>query len=69
MFSISIVGMLFFLVATLVYLWSLFWVFGDAVRRGVPGILLPLGIALLVGLFFRALSLAVWLVVRPAGKA
>lgn len=46
------------------FVWSILWVFGDAQRRGLPGLL----VAPLVALVFWPLSLFVWLVFRPAEK-
>lgn len=45
-------------------IWSLVWVYNDAIRRGKPGWL----VVLLVLLLDWPLSLLVWLVFRPEVK-
>lgn len=44
-----------------VYVWSLIWCYGDAEKRGKPGCL----VALLVALVSWPISLLVWIVFRP----
>ena len=43
------------------YVWSIIWVYEDAVARGKPGVL----VAILVAFMVWPLSLALWLVIRP----
>jgi hypothetical protein len=58
---IVLVGVL--LAILLPYLWSIFWAYGDAERRGKSGCL----VALLVALFSWPIGLLLWFVFRPEG--
>lgn len=57
----GVVALIFLVLFTALFIWSLVWVYGDAERRGKSGCLV-----VLVILFFGwPLSLLLWLVFRP----
>mgnify|MGYP006908272852 CR=1 FL=1 len=51
----------FALILLALYVWSLVWLYGDSERRGKPGCL----VVLLVALIGWPLGLLLWVVVRP----
>lgn len=58
----GIAGLLLVLLGIVLYVWSVIWAYRDAERRGKPGWL----VALLVAVLSWPLSLIIWLVFRPA---
>lgn len=60
----GIFGLILGLVVLVVYIWSIVWSYKDAERRGKPGWL----VALLVALISWPISLLVWLIFRPDSK-
>jgi len=61
----GIFGLLLGLLVLILYSWSIIWSYKDAERRGKPGWL----VALIVALLSWPISLLVWLLVRPGVKA
>ncbi|WP_347158647.1 hypothetical protein [Pontibacter chitinilyticus] len=57
----GIVGLILGLLGLVLYIWSIVWAYNDAERRGKPGWL----VALLVALLSWPISLLVWLLFRP----
>ncbi|MBD0254668.1 MAG: hypothetical protein ICV83_03025 [Cytophagales bacterium] len=60
-FGFGIFWFLVALAALILYVWSIIWSYRDAERRGKPGWL----VALLVALFSWPLSLIIWFLFRP----
>ncbi|MFC6998812.1 hypothetical protein [Rufibacter roseus] len=57
----GIVALVLALVGLVLYIWSIVWVYNDANRRGKPGLI----IAILVALFAWPFGLILWMLVRP----
>ncbi|MDX5482594.1 MAG: hypothetical protein LPK07_13020 [Hymenobacteraceae bacterium] len=62
--GLGIFGLILGLVVLVLYIWSIVWSYKDAERRGKPGWL----VALIVALLSWPISLLVWLLVRPEVK-
>ncbi len=60
-FGFGIFWLLVALAGLIVYIWSIVWSYRDAERRGKPGWL----VALLVALLSWPLSLIIWVLFRP----
>lgn len=63
--GLSIFGMIVGLIILLIYFWSIIWAYRDAEKRGKPGWL----VAVIVALLAWPLGLLVWLLVRPSDSA
>ncbi|MCC9167440.1 hypothetical protein [Pontibacter harenae] len=63
--GMGIFGLLLGLVILIIYIWSIVWSYKDAERRGKPGWL----VALLVALLSWPISLILWLIIRPSIKS
>lgn len=63
--GMGIFGLIISLVVFVIYVWSIVWSYKDAKRRGKPGWL----VAIIVALLAWPLGLLVWLLVRPNGRA
>jgi hypothetical protein len=61
MFGFGLFWLLLALAGLALYVWSIVWAYRDAERRGKPGWL----VALLVALLSWPVSLLVWIVFRP----
>lgn len=59
--GMGFVGIIIGVVTLVIYFWSIVWTYRDAERRGRPGWL----VALLVAIISWPLSLFVWLLIRP----
>lgn len=59
--GVGLIGLVLALVTLVLYVWSIIWAYRDAERRGKPGWL----VALLVALLSWPLSLLVWIIFRP----
>lgn len=59
--GMGIFGLIFALVILVIYIWSIIWAYQDAEKRGKPGWL----VAIIVALLAWPLGLLVWLLVRP----
>ena len=59
--GMGIFGLIFGLVILVIYIWSIVWAYQDAEKRGKPGWL----VAIIVALLAWPLGLLVWLLVRP----
>ncbi|ARS34391.1 hypothetical protein [Pontibacter actiniarum] len=57
----GIFGIILSLIIFIVYLWSIFWAYKDAERRGKPGWL----VALVVAFLAWPVGLLLWILVRP----
>ncbi|GAB3204004.1 magnesium-transporting ATPase (P-type) [Pontibacter aydingkolensis] len=62
--GLGIFGLIIALVVLVIYIWSIVWAYKDAERRGKPGLL----VAVIVALLAWPLGLLVWLLVRPSDK-
>ncbi|WP_299826538.1 hypothetical protein [uncultured Pontibacter sp.] len=60
--GMGIFGLILGLVILVLYIWSIFWAYKDAEKRGKPGWL----VAIVVAFLAWPLGLLVWLLVRPA---
>ena len=60
-FGLGIIGIVLALVVLVLYIWSIIWAYNDAERRGKPGWL----VAILVALLSWPLGLLLWLLFRP----
>ncbi len=60
-FGFGLFWLLVALAGLILYVWSIIWSYRDAERRGKPGWL----VALLVALFSWPLSLIIWFLFRP----
>lgn len=63
--GMGIIGLILGLVVLVFYIWSIIWAYRDAERKGKPGIL----VALIVALLAWPMGLLVWLLVRPSREA
>ena len=59
--GLGIIGFLLLGLLFILYLWSIVWAYNDAVKRGKPGWL----VAVLVALLSWPVGLVVWLIFRP----
>jgi hypothetical protein len=59
--GLGIVGIILAVVVLVLYVWSIIWAYNDAERRGKPGWL----VALLVALLSWPIGLLLWLLFRP----
>ena len=60
--GIGIIGIVLGVVLLILYIWSIVWAYKDANRRGKPGWL----VAIMVALLSWPIGLILWLVFRPA---
>ncbi|GHA79458.1 hypothetical protein [Pontibacter akesuensis] len=63
--GLGIVGIVIALIIFIVYIWSIFWSYKDAERRGKPGWL----VAIVVAFLAWPIGLILWLVVRPSDSS
>lgn len=63
--GLGIVGIILALVVFIIYIWSIFWAYKDAERRGKPGWL----VAIVVAFLAWPIGLILWLVVRPSDSS
>ncbi len=59
--GMGFVGIIIGIITLIIYFWSIVWTYKDAEKRGRPGWL----VALLVAIISWPLSLFVWLLIRP----
>ena len=60
-YGFGILGLLFGLIVLVLYLWTIFWSYRDAKRRGVPGWL----VAILVAVVSWPIGFLLWIIFRP----
>ncbi|MEJ8800511.1 hypothetical protein [Pontibacter sp. H249] len=63
--GLGIFGIIVGLIVLVIYIWSIIWSYKDAERRGKPGLL----VAIIVALLAWPLGLLVWLLVRPNDRS